>query len=138
MEAAGTMESIGESPRTESVLVVEDEDLVRMLVIETLEESGYRTIEASDAASALTILETDAAIDLMITDVGLPGMNGQQLGEAALECRPGLKILFMTGYAPKSTLSDLSQLRPGMEVLNKPFSVELLASKVRAIMSAAA
>lgn len=116
------------------ILVVEDEDLVRMLVTETLEESGYITIEAGDAHAALRILQSEEVIDLMVTDIGLPGMNGRDLGEAARKHRPDLKILFMTGYAPRGTMADIDALGGTTQVLSKPFSVEVLADKVDGMM----
>ncbi len=121
------------SPRAvegERVLVVEDEDAVRMLVIDVLRELGYSTLEASDAKAALPMLQGPERIDLLITDVGLPGMNGRQLAEIARQQRPALQVLFITGYAPSAeNRSDF--LDPGMDMLAKPFSVDELALRVR-------
>jgi CheY-like chemotaxis protein len=114
----------------ETVLIVEDEDTVRMLVMDVLDELGYGAHEAVDATSALRILEGEARIDLLITDVGLPGMNGRQLADRARELRPGLKTLFITGYAHNAAVGN-GLLEPGMEVLTKPFAVDRLASKIR-------
>jgi CheY-like chemotaxis protein len=118
----------------ETVLVVDDEAHVRMLVIETLSESAYRTLEAQDGRAALEILRTDARIDLLITDVGLPGgMNGRQLADAAREMRPGLKILFITGYAENAVVGA-GHLPSGMAVLVKPFAMAALGAKIRDVL----
>ena len=119
----------------ETVLIVDDEPLVRMLVIDTLEELGYHAIEASDGATALKVLQSPARIDLIITDVGLPnGMNGRQVADAARELRSDLKVLFITGYAENAVLNQ-GHLRQGMHVLTKPFEVAELARKIRSIIS---
>ncbi|WP_419898797.1 PAS domain-containing protein [Roseomonas sp. USHLN139] len=117
-----------------TILVVDDEAVVRGMVVEVLQEQGCRPLEAEDGASALEILRGPAGIDLLLTDVGLPGgMNGRQLADAARQLRPGLKVLFITGYAENAAL-DGSQIEPGMEVLTKPFSVERLAGRVQALL----
>jgi len=119
----------------EIVLVVDDEPTVRMLVVDVLEELGYATLEAQDAASGLKILESGRRVDLLVTDVGLPnGMNGRQLADAARTVRPGLKVLFITGYAENSLLTN-GQLDAGMAVLAKPFAVDVLAAQVRKLIS---
>ncbi|HVK90138.1 MAG TPA: PAS domain-containing protein [Mycoplana sp.] len=118
----------------ETVLVVDDEPTVRMLVVEVLEELGYGAIEAADGASGLTVLQSDTRIDLLVTDVGLPGgMNGRQLADAARVNRPGLKVLFITGYAENAVVGD-GHLEPGMHVLTKPFAMEALASRIRELV----
>jgi CheY-like chemotaxis protein len=123
-----------ESGRGETVLVVDDEATVRMLVIEVLEELGYSAIEASDGPSGLKILQSDARIDLLISDVGMPGgMNGRQMADAARVGRPGLKVLFITGYAENAAVGN-GQLEPGMHVMTKPFPIEALASRIKAII----
>jgi PAS domain S-box-containing protein len=120
----------------ETVLVVDDESTVRMLVSEVLDELGYETIEAEDAASGLKYLQTARRIDLLVTDVGLPGgMNGRQLADAALSLRPGLKILFITGYAETAVIGQ-GQLQPGMHVMTKPFSLDGLGRRIKEIMTA--
>lgn len=113
----------------EIVLVVEDEPVVRELVMDMLGELGYRVLEAEDGASALAILQAEQTIDLLLTDVGLPGMNGRQLADAARERRADLKILFMTGYVENTLLLN-GFLGPHMEVIAKPFSGNALATKV--------
>jgi PAS domain S-box-containing protein len=118
----------------EAVLVVEDEDTVRMLVVDVLDELAYRAYEAVDPKRALFILETDARIDLLITDVGLPGMNGRQLADRARELRPGLKVLFITGYAHNAAVGN-GLLEPGMEVVTKPFAIDQLAAKISEMIS---
>jgi PAS domain S-box-containing protein len=118
----------------ETVLVVEDVAAVRMLVIDVLQDLGYRTIEAADADQALPIIESSRPIDLMISDVGLPGLNGRQLADHARCRRPGLKVLFLTGYAEHAA-SRSGFLSDGMALLTKPFAVETLASKISEMMA---
>jgi signal transduction histidine kinase len=127
-----------ETPRAEhgeTVLVVEDDDTVRTLVVEVLGELGYATREAPDGPSGLRILQSDSRIDLLVTDVGLPGLNGRQLADQARIGRPGLKVLFMTGYAENAAFGA-GHLEPGMQMITKPFPVEVLASKIRSILEA--
>ncbi len=126
-------QSSGEPPQAvsgECVVVVEDDPAVRMLVLNVLNELGYRTFEAEDARCALPFLESSMRVDLLVTDVGLPGMNGRQLAEIARQHRPGLKVLFMTGYAEKAAERQ-GFLEPGMDLMAKPFSIEELAQKIR-------
>jgi PAS domain S-box-containing protein len=126
----------GEAPRAEithatlgqTVLMVDDEPLIRMLVIDVLHEHGYSALEAADGSEGLRILASNARLDLLITDVGLPnGMNGRQLADAAREKRPDLKVLFITGYAENASLNH-GHLAPGMHVMTKPFAMEALAT----------
>jgi nitrogen-specific signal transduction histidine kinase len=115
----------------ETVLVVDDEQTVRMLIAEVLSESYYNIVEAGDGPSALKILESNRRIDLMITDVGLPGgMNGRQVADAARVMRKDLKVLFITGYAENAAVGN-GHLEAGMEILAKPFAMSTLANKVR-------
>ena len=115
----------------ETILVVDDEPTIRMLAVEVLEELGYQVIDCGDGPSALKVLETDQRIDLLITDVGLPGgMNGRQLADAARLSRPDLKIIFITGYAENAVLGN-GQLSPGMQLITKPFAMEALGQKAR-------
>jgi PAS domain S-box-containing protein len=118
----------------ETVLVVEDEPVVRGVILEMLEEQGYRTLEAVDGPSGLRILRTKQRVDLLVTDVGLPGMNGRQLADQARETRPGLKILFITGYAESVAISD-GFLESGMEMITKPFELDNLSRRIRAMVS---
>ena len=121
----------------ETVLIVDDEATLRMLVVEVLDDLGYRAIEAADGVSALGIVDGGAPIDLLVTDIGLPGgMNGRQLADAARQIRPALPVLFITGYAEATVLGD-RDLAPGMHVLTKPFSTEGLAGRIRDLLAAA-
>ncbi|WP_267358586.1 MULTISPECIES: PAS domain-containing protein [unclassified Methylobacterium] len=123
------------SEQGETVLVVDDEPTVRMLVTDILEELGYTAIEAADSMAGLKVLQSDVRIDLLVTDVGLPGgMNGRQMADAGRETRPGLKVLFITGYAENSVLGN-GHLKPGMAVLTKPFAVETMAARIREIIA---
>jgi PAS domain S-box-containing protein len=118
----------------ESVLVVDDEPTVRMLISEVLSERSYRVVEASDGPAALKLLESPARIDLLITDVGLPGgLNGRQIADAARHRRKDLKVLFITGYAENAAVGN-GHLEPGMSVLTKPFAMAVLANKVREML----
>jgi CheY-like chemotaxis protein len=118
----------------ETVLIVEDEALVRMLIVEVLEDLGYASLEAGDAASALRVFESGVHLDLLITDVGLPGsMNGRQLADAAREIRPDLKVLFITGYAQNAAIGN-GVLEAGMAMMTKPFALDALATKIRAMI----
>jgi len=120
----------------ETVLVVDDEPTVRMLVKEVLEGLGYTAIEAADGMAGLALLRSAARIDLLVTDVGLPGgINGRQMADAARVTRPGLRVLFITGYAENAVLDG--RLDAGMHVLTKPFTMEALASRIRAIIAGA-
>jgi PAS domain S-box-containing protein len=128
--------SPSEAPRAqtgETVLVIEDEEAVRMLVIEVLQELGYTTIQAIDSKTALPIFESDQRIDLLVTDVGLPGLNGRQLAEIARQQRPGLRVLFMTGYTQAAAMRR-GFLETGMEMITKPFTVDALATRVREML----
>ncbi len=114
----------------ETVLIVDDEPTVRMLVGEVLDDMGYKSLEAQDGATGLKILQSDARVDLLITDVGLPGgLNGRQVADAARALRPELKVLFITGYAENAVVSG-GHLEAGMAVLTKPFSLEALSTRI--------
>jgi PAS domain S-box-containing protein len=118
----------------ETVLVVEDEPVVRSVILEMLADQGYRTLEAADGPAGLRLLRDNKQIDLLITDVGLPGMNGRQLADLARETRPDLKILFITGYAESVAIAD-GFLQPGMEMITKPFDLDNLSRRIRAMVS---
>ncbi len=123
-------QAVVEGGHGETVLVIDDEQTVRMLVAEVLGEAGYHVIEAPDGPSGLDILRSDRRIDLLISDVGLPGgMNGRQVADAARDTRPDLKVLFITGYAENAAVGN-GLLAPGMEVMTKPFVMADLAVKV--------
>ncbi|WP_197075578.1 PAS domain S-box protein [Sphingomonas sp. Ag1] len=117
----------------ETVLLVEDDPSVRMIVLEVLEELGYVSIEASDGRAAIPILQSDRKIDLLISDVGLPGLNGRQIAEIAREHRPELRVLFITGYAQNAAVRG-GFLDRGMEMMTKPFAVDALATKIRQML----
>jgi hypothetical protein len=121
--------------RDEAVLIVDDEPSVRMLVTEVLEDLGYTAIEAADSVAGLKVLQSDVRIDLLVTDVGLPGgMNGRQMADAGRERRPELRVLFITGYAENAVLGN-GYLRPGMQVLTKPFVLETLATRIKDLIA---
>lgn len=118
----------------ERILVIDDESVLRMLISDVLEEAGYQVASAVDGPSGLRIVQSDARIDLLITDVGLPGgMNGRQIADAARVLRPDLKVLFITGYAENAVIGN-GHLDPGMEVMTKPFEIAALGSKVRQML----
>ena len=119
----------------ETVLVVEDDPSVRLIVTEVLTEIGYWVIEAIDATSAIPILESGRRIDLLVTDVGLPGLNGRQLAEIARQTRADLKVLFVTGYAQNAAVRA-GFLDEGMDMITKPFAVDALAKKIRDALGA--
>ena len=119
----------------ETVLIVEDDPAVRVLVSAVLKELGYAFVEASDADTAVPIIESDQRIDLMISDVGLPGMNGRQLAEIGRQIRPDLKVLFITGYAEHAAVRG-GFLDPGLQLITKPFTFVLLTAKVREMIRA--
>src|SRR5262249_20069264 len=127
------------APRSASaqiVLVVEDEDDVRAYTTGILRELGYRVVEASNGAGAVQILKSNPDIELLFTDVGLPGgMNGRQPADAARLLRPGLKVLFTTGYARNAIVHD-GRLDPGVVLITKPFTYAALASKLSDILDA--
>jgi CheY-like chemotaxis protein len=117
---------------TSTILVVEDDTIVRMLIVDVLEELGFRVLEAENAQSALKFVkETSNVIDLMMTDVGLPDMNGRDLAILVRERRPQLPVLFASGYA------ESVEVPPGMQLIAKPFSIDQLRDKVKAMLGAA-
>ncbi|MCU1780985.1 PAS domain-containing protein [Pseudomonas sp. 14P_5.3_Bac1] len=117
-----------------TVLVVDDEPSVRMLVSDILEDLGYVSIEAVDSIAGLKLLQSNLRIDLLITDVGLPGgLNGRQMADAARVFRSDLKVLFITGYAESSIIGS-EQLPPGMSVLTKPFQVDSIVSHILSLI----
>jgi PAS domain S-box-containing protein len=132
---AGTFNTPGPTAEIrKSVLVVDDEPLVRMLIVDVLEDLGCTVLEAGDGPQAMAIIRSEANIDLLVTDVGLPnGMNGRQVADAARELRRGLKVLFVTGYAENAILSH-GHLGPDMEVLTKPFQMEAVTERIRSLI----
>ena len=120
--------------KTCTVLVVDDEPTIRMLVIEVLEELGHTVLEAGDGAAAMRVLATGARIDLLVTDVGLPGqMNGRQVADAAVAQLPDLKVLFITGYAENAVIGN-GQLAPNMALVTKPFAMDVIAARITAML----
>jgi signal transduction histidine kinase/CheY-like chemotaxis protein len=122
-----------EAAHGEVVLVVEDDTLVRWQIVEELDDLGYRTLQAGDGPSGLRVLQSSGRIDLLVTDVGLPGLDGRQVASAARKTRPDLKVLFITGYAQNAVGGDLN-LEGGMELLTKPFALGVLAARVRSMI----
>jgi PAS domain S-box-containing protein len=139
IEDEAAAEGISDLPRSEqgeTVLVVDDEPTVRMLITDILEDLGYAAIEAGDSATGLKVLQSDVRIDLLVTDVGLPGgMNGRQMADAARNHRPDLRVLFITGYAENAILGN-GTLPPGMAVLTKPFAMDNMAARIRSMIEA--
>lgn len=122
------------SSGNQTVLLVDDEPLIRMVAAEQLQELGYNVIEAGDAREALKVLDGAHTIQLLITDVGLPnGMNGRQLADAARIKRPGFPVLFITGYAENAVLNH-GHLEPGMQVMTKPFEMDAFARRVKSLV----
>ena len=116
-----------------TVLVVDDEEAVRVLVAETLRELGYTVLQAADGSAGLDVLRTAGTVDALVTDVGLPGLNGRQLADAARVLRPDLRVLFITGYAGGAVGHEA--LEPGMEILAKPFALHALVERVREMLA---
>jgi PAS domain S-box-containing protein len=134
-QAPDEVEEVPRGEEGQTVLIVDDEPTVRMLVTEVLQAHGYITIEAEDGRSGLKVLRSNARIDLLISDVGLPGgMNGREMADAARVTRPDLKVLFITGYAPSAVIGS-GRLEHGMQVMTKPFALDALATRVKALIS---
>ena len=118
-------------PSAPTILVVEDDAIVRMLIVDVLEELEFQVLEAADAEKALAVVQdTDQVIDLMMTDLGLPDMDGKELANKVRGLRPALPILFASGYA------ENIDVPPGMQVIGKPFSIDQLRDKVKTMLSA--
>lgn len=128
--------ALSPAPAAETVMVVDDEPSIRLLLTEVLADLGYNVIEAGDSATGLQLLQSNARIDLLISDVGLPGgMNGRQMTDAARVHRPDLKVIFITGFAESSLLHD-RHLAPGMAVVTKPFKISALMATVKEMIAA--
>jgi len=118
------------SVNASTILVVEDDNIVRMLIVDVLEELEFKVLEADGSEAALSLLEDSGQhIDLLMTDVGLPGMDGKELAARARELRPGLPILFASGYA------ESIEVPADMAVIGKPFSIDQLRDKVRDMLA---
>jgi hypothetical protein len=116
-----------------TILVVEDEPIVRMLVLDQLGDLGFHTVEAQDASEALALLRRGDRFDLMLTDVGLPGMDGRELAEVARGLQPDLKVLFATGYSAGDA-SALGLPARGMDLVGKPIEMDELARRIRLLL----
>lgn len=117
----------------ETILVVEDDSRVRSFSVDTLRDLGYKVLEASDAQQALEILDAYPDVQLLFTDVGLPGANGRALVESALQSRPTLKVLYTSGYA-RDVITHRGRLDPDVVLLTKPFTRSQLALRARAVL----
>jgi CheY-like chemotaxis protein len=126
--------SVGRAQAGETILIVDDEPTVRMLITEVLEGLGYAAIEAADATSGLKVLQSNVRIDLLVADIGLPGsLTGAQMAETARIDRPDLKVLFITGYPFKGAM-DISRPETSTQTLMKPFTLDTLASRIESIL----
>ena len=123
------------SSRAETVLVVEDEDRVRQMSCEVLKELGYIVHAVASGEEALRLFDTLGRVDVLFTDVMMPGMSGRQLAEALLLKAPALKVLYTTGYTRNAVVHN-GVFDPGVAFLPKPFTVEDLATKLRAVLDA--
>jgi PAS domain S-box-containing protein len=117
----------------ERVLIVEDTEILRMMTAEILTEAGYRCVVTEDTGEALRLLRGDDDIDLLLTDIGMPGMDGRELADVARAWRPALPVLFMTGYA-ESAVQRTGFLGPGMDMITKPFEIDGLLERVRQML----
>jgi PAS domain S-box-containing protein len=120
--------------RGETVLVIEDEAVVRGVIVEMLRDHGYNVREAIDGPSGLAILQTGGPVDLLLSDIGLPGLNGRQLADRARLVRPDLPVLLMTGYAESATMTE-GIAEVGMELITKPFDLGDLAARIRGMLA---
>jgi nitrogen-specific signal transduction histidine kinase/ActR/RegA family two-component response regulator len=132
--SAASVETGSDGDGRTIVMVVEDEAVVRLLVVELLHELGYDVCDYPDAVPALDVLRSPQRIDLLVTDIGLPGMNGRQLADAARAVRPDLRVLFMTGYAENAAIAS-GFLDPGMALITKPFALDSMSARIREIMT---
>jgi CheY-like chemotaxis protein len=130
---AEAISMVPDTKQMETVLVVEDQPSVREHSAELLRELGYNVIEAEDAQDALSKIDCTPTIDLLFTDIGLPGMNGRQLVEEALRRRPQLKVLYTSGYA-RDAIVHQGRLDPGIQLITKPFTYLNLAVRVRDVL----
>jgi len=123
-----------EKGKGERILVVEDDEGVRSYISEVLQDLGYRVLTAPDAAVALHILERqEQPVDLLLTDVVLPGLNGRQLADSVKPHHPGMRVLFMTGYS-RNAIVHQGRLDPGVSLIQKPLSAASLAMKIREVL----
>jgi CheY-like chemotaxis protein len=136
-EHAREAESVSDDEKaigTETILVVEDDDALRLYTVEILNDLGYSVLAAPNGAAALEMIERRHDIDLLFTDIVMPGgMNGRQLADEAIRRRPGLKVLFTTGYT-RNAIVHHGRLDPDVQLIGKPFTFSELGSKVRALL----
>jgi DNA-binding NtrC family response regulator len=125
-----TQASLDASSRT--ILLAEDEAQLRLVVVETLEDAGYAVIEAADGDAGLAILRSDRQVDMLISDIKMPGLNGYQLAEAGLTLRPAIKVLLMTGYADEAIPAVIRQA--AIRIIHKPFDFDDLSACVGEII----
>ena len=130
--SASDCQSLG----AETILVVEDDEALRLYTVEILSDLGYNVLAAANAAAALEIIGRGPDIDLLFTDIVMPGgMNGRQLGDEAIRQKPNLKVLFTTGYTANAIVHH-GRLDPDVELISKPFTYESLGRKIRTILDA--
>ncbi|SDA21607.1 Response regulator receiver domain-containing protein [Methylobacterium sp. UNC378MF] len=135
MRRRPALTALHQAMQGDTVLVVEDEPVVRDLIVEVLADLGCTALRAADARAGLARLRAPGRIDLLISDVGLPGgPKGREMVEVARPHRPDLKVLFITGYAENATFGT-GPLEPDMRMIAKPFSVEAQAARVRAMIA---
>ncbi|MDQ2080283.1 ATP-binding protein [Xanthobacteraceae bacterium Astr-EGSB] len=133
-EAVAAPAALTAAPTTAgTILVVEDEEGVRHFTVDTLREFGYRVVEADGAEPALRLLDAATDVSLMVTDVIMPGLNGRKLADEAVRRRPGLKVLFMTGYTSNAIVHN-GMLDPGVALISKPFTTSQLAAKIEQVL----
>ncbi len=126
-------EAVPRADEGDTVLVVEDDATVSDLILEVLQDLGYTALQARDGPAGLALLASGRRVDLLVTDVGLPGLNGRQLADQARVARPDLKVLFITGYAENAAFGN-GHLDPDMQMMTKPFAVDALAKRIRAMI----
>ena len=117
-----------------TVLLAEDEPMLRQVVGATLRQDGFEVIEAGDGEAGLQVLQSPRRVDILLTDVKMPGLNGYQLAEAAMSLRPEMRILFMTGYADETVPDAI--VGASIPILRKPFDFDNLAQSVRDALNA--
>lgn len=115
-----------------TILIAEDEAMVRMVEAETLRDAGYTIREARDGSSALEVLRSDAKIDLLITDIKMPGLSGYQLAEAGMALRPELKVILITGYAQDPVPPGIATA--GIKIVYKPFDIDVLPALANQVL----